>query len=203
MAFNQEIIYQTHVTIIVALSETEVGKVLLPNPVQWVNSKGEPVELGFEPTLEDEMIKLIFANSINDLLPKFIGKQEWTNPETGETHDMIIMERLYELPKNHFDRPTRERMITEFEAKMKALHDKFFAHGDLMRPTRFWNRNDMEWIFGNIIQTQDRLRLIDTGFSKYLHYNTETEDDRKSLVRLLYYEKQEVLGFKEYYLGLE
>lgn len=204
MAFKQEILYQSPVTIIVALSEIEIGKILLRNPVRWVNAEtGEPLELGTEPTLDDELVTLVMTNKVNDLLPKFIGKRKWTHTKTGEEHEMIVMERLYPLPKNHFDKPIREQMIIDFEAKMKELHDNYFVHGDLMRPTRFWNRNDAEWIFGNILQTKDGLRLIDTGFSKCLKWKSGTEEEQRSFFRSRYYEKKEVLSFKKYYLALE
>jgi hypothetical protein len=95
-----EILIQTDNTIIVALSDTEIGKVILPNNVQFVDAKtGKPVDLFGDnmPTLKSEMAALQYANSVNDLMPQFIKTQTWQS-ENGAEYDMMVMERLYPLP---------------------------------------------------------------------------------------------------------
>ncbi len=183
-------------SLIIALSEEEVGKVILPNPYQWVDAAtGEPVQFGKSPTLEDEIRLLQAANEINDLMPKFIRQQTWML-ENGETYPMMVMERLYPLPIHHYPLKLRQAMFRVFELKIKQLHLHKFVHGDFMRPTNYHTRNNLEWIFKNVVQTEDRLRLIDTGFS--LRYS---KTDHEIFLHTLLREEQEIPVFKKYYLG--
>jgi hypothetical protein len=180
---------------IIALSDTEVGKVVLPNPYQMIDvATGKPVQWGKQPTVEDEILLLQYANSVNDLMPKFIRQEMWTL-ENGKTYPMMVMERLYPLPIHHFPLKLRQAMFRVFELEMKQLHLHNFVHGDFMRPTNYHTRNNLEWIFKNIVQTNDKLRLIDTGFS--LRYSKE---DGKPFVHTLLREEQEIHVFKKYYL---
>jgi hypothetical protein len=184
-------------TLIIALSPTKLGKVMLTNHLQFVNANtGEPVDfLNEQPTFEDEVAALIYANAINDLMPKFIRKDRWQTTD-GKEHDILVMERLNPLPIHHFDHAIRTEMMQLFEAKLKELHENHFVHGDLMRPTNFYTRGDQEWMFKNIMQTEDGLRLIDAGFGKIL-----TRDNVKLFVHTQFREQAEVGYFKEYYLG--
>lgn len=184
-------------TLIIALSPTEIGKVMLPNHLQFVDANtGEPVDfLNEQPTFEDEVAALIYANAINDLMPKFIRKDRWQTTD-GKEHDMLVMERLYPLAIHHFDRAIRTEMMMQFAAKLKELHENRFVHGDLMRPTNFYTRGDQEWMFKNIVQTEKGLRLIDAGFGKVL-----TKDNIKLFVHTELRERAEVDYFREYYLG--
>jgi hypothetical protein len=184
-------------TLIIALSPTEIGKVMLPNNLQFVDANtGKPVDfLNEQPTFEDEVAALIYANAINDLMPKFIRKDRWQTTD-GKEHDMLVMERLYPLPIHHFDRAIRTEMMMQFAAKLKELHENRFVHGDLMRPTNFYTRGNQEWMFKNIVQTKEGLRLIDAGFGKVL-----TRDNIKLFVHTELRERAEVDYFREYYLG--
>jgi tRNA A-37 threonylcarbamoyl transferase component Bud32 len=87
-------------------------------------------------------------------------------------------------------------MMQVFEQKMKELHDFQFVHGDFMRPTNYFTRGNREWMFGNILQTETGLRLIDAGFSKV--YNKENAEE---YVHILIRERDEILVFKDYYLS--
>lgn len=193
-----KILTQTDNTIIVAISDTEIGKVILPNNVQFVNAQtGEPVDLFGDtlPTLEKEMAALQYANSVNDLMPQFIKTQTWQS-ENGAEYDMMVMERLYPLPFNHFDMPTRETMMSVFKKKLVELHEHQFVHGDLMRPTNFFTRGNKEWMFSNVIQTQNGLRLLDAGFG--------TVCNKKNIelyVSILMRERLEIEDLKEYYFS--
>ena len=75
-----------------------------------------------KPSIDKEITALKFANTINDLIPKFIKKQTWQDEDDKE-YDMMVMERLYVLPIHHFDMETRTTMVETFENKMKELHD--------------------------------------------------------------------------------
>ena len=193
-----KILTQTDNTIIVALSDTEIGKVILPNNVQFVNAQtGEPVDLFGDtmPTLEKEMAALQYANSVNDLMPQFIKTQTWQS-ENGAEYDMMVMERLYPLPFNHFDMPTRETMMSVFKKKLVELHEHHFVHGDLMRPTNFFTRGNKEWMFSNVIQTQNGLRLLDAGFGTICN-----KKNIELYVSILMRERLEIEDLKEYYFS--
>lgn len=193
------ILEQSSMSIIIALSDTEVGKIILPNTVIWTDVvTGEKVNFINQydaPSLERETAALVYVNTINELLPQFIRKDEWTAGD-GKIHDMIVMERLYILPIHHFDLEIRQHMIEDFEAKMKELHDNDFVHGDFCRPTSFYTRNNLEWMFKNIVQTDKGSRLLDTGFSRYLI----RDKNIKNFVHILFDERNEIEYFKKYYL---
>ena len=42
------IIYESRLTLIIALSDAELGKVMFSNPIRWVDSDNNPVDLGLE-----------------------------------------------------------------------------------------------------------------------------------------------------------
>jgi len=65
-----------------------------------------------------------------------------------------------------------------------------------MRPTHYYNRNDKEWIFQNIVQTATGLRLIDAGFAK-----TREKDNFRAIISVILCEQEEMKCFKEYYLS--
>lgn len=192
------ILEQSSHSILIGLSETEVGKILLPNTMVLVDAEtGEPVNLlsHDEPTLKKEAAALQFANTINDLMPQFYRIQPWQT-EDGKEHEMMVMERLYCLPIHHFELPLRQEMMSRFEEKLKELHSALFVHGDLMRPTRFFNRGDNAWIFENIVQTENGLRLIDAGFAKI-----GNQENLKTVVQIILQEEEEVDCFRDYYFS--
>ena len=193
-----QILEQSTNSIIIELSDTEIGKVLLPSTLEWVDViTGKTITdlFGKKPTLDDEITALQYANHINDLMPKFIKKQTW-QAENGKDYDMIVMERLYLLPYHHYDLPTREAMFADFENKMIELHDNHFVHADLMRPTNYYTRDDFDWMFKNIVQTKNGLRLIDAGFSTICK-----KDNIKLFVDVLFRERKEIGYFKKYYFS--
>lgn len=191
------VIEQSTASLVLALSDTEVGKIQLPNRLVFVEvHTGKPLNLlDGGPTIQKEMASLIQANSINDLMPKFIKLQPW-QIDDGTTHEMLVMERLYPLPIHHFERPVRLEMLEQFEEKMEALHENHFVHGDIQRPTTVFNRGDQQWMFKNIVQTERGLRLLDAGFGTKLD-----KDNIKMFVSILIREREEVKAFRSYYLG--
>jgi serine/threonine protein kinase len=190
-------IEHTSNALILALSDTEVGKIQIPHKITWVNAiTNEPLPSPFkEPTIEDEMLTLIYANQVNDLMPRFIRVQDWELFE-GQTHKMLVMERIYPLPIHHYELSVRLKMIEEFEQKMEELHDNKFVHGDLKRPTTPLNRGDQEWMYKNIVQTKQGLRLLDSGFSLIRN----TENIREFVVNMMG-EQADMEYFRHYYLG--
>ncbi|MBL7785642.1 MAG: hypothetical protein JNM36_07040 [Chitinophagales bacterium] len=192
------IIYESRLTLIIALSDAELGKVMFSNPIRWVDSDNNPVDLGLEqPTAQKEAKMLRYANEINDLMPRFIEMRQWTTPN-GEVHDMVVMERLEVLPIHHFDKSTRLQMLKVFNEKLEEQRNSFFLHNDIKRPTMYFNRGDKEWMYSNVIQTPSQLRLIDAGFARVYPYN-DLSDFRMSLRRNLL----ESMDFGDYYMEEE
>jgi hypothetical protein len=182
-------------TLIIALSETEVGKVnLFKIPKSEDSDKNVMLfKVNELPTLQREIEATQFANSINDLLPQFIRKDIW-KAEDGKEHDMMVMERLYPLHTHHFDLETRNKMFDVFEEKMSKLHMGGFVHGDFCRPAILHKRRDYEWLFENIVQTTQGLRLLDPGFALYIG-----RDDVESFVDCLLEERKSIKLFRKYY----
>jgi hypothetical protein len=191
-----QILEHSSASLVVALSETEIGKILLPSPVVWVEAHtGKVVNFpGEMPTLESEVSALRFANAINDLLPKYIRTQPWQDEE-GRDYTMLVMERLYPLPHHHFGLRVRRKMMERLEVQLKELHDGKFIHGDLVRPTNYFTRGDTDWMFRNIVQTETGLRLIDAGFGKIRNM-----ENLRSWVHGMFREQEELAAFKNYYL---
>jgi hypothetical protein len=195
---QNDILYETTTTKIFALSETEVGKVIIPLKYQWVDVvTNEPIEgLDFyQPTCEAEIRHLQYANLVNDLFPKFLRKESWQDVN-GKTHDMLVMQRIYPLEHYHFDRAQRVEMLAVFVEKLKELHKMGFIHGDLMRPTNYYTRTNYRWMFANIVQTQKGLRLLDAGFSQII-----TKDEIKQWTYRQHDEEHSLSCFEEYYLS--
>jgi hypothetical protein len=190
-------IEQSSSSLIIALSDAEVGKVQMPSKLVFVNAiTKEPVSSPFEmPDIQNEMATLIYANQINDLMPRFIRMQDWELYE-GHMVKMLVMERVYPLPIHHFEVSVREGMMEQFEQKMKELHDHHFVHGDLERPTTPFNRGDQAWMYQNIVQTQKGLRLLDAGFGTIMN-----KDNIRNFVGILMREKTDIEDFKSYYLA--
>ncbi len=192
-----QVIEQSSASLVIALSDTEIGKIQLPNRLVFVEvHTGKPLDLlGGGPTIQKEMVSLIRANLINDLMPKFIRLQPW-QLDDGTTHEMLVMERLYPLPIHHFERSVRLEMLERFEQQIEELHESHFVHGDIQRPTTVFNRGDQKWMFKNIVQTERGLRLLDAGFGTKLD-----KDNIKMFVSMLIRERDEVKAFRSYYLG--
>lgn len=194
------VLEETAHSLIIALSDTEIGKIILPPKFTWVNSEtGEPIGnlFGEPPTLKKEIESLKFANAINNLLPQFIRQQTWQT-EDGVDHDMMVMERLYPLPFNHFDVPTRTVMIDKLEQKLKELHDNNYVHGDLLRPTNYFTRGDKDWMLKNVLQTENGLRLIDAGFARIYALGKK---NLKEFAACLVQERYEFADVKTLYLA--
>lgn len=94
------------------------------------------------------------------------------------------------------DVETGRVLKTPDDAEPTVQHEAAALHGDLMRPTRFFNRDDKPWIFKNIVQTATGLRLIDAGFGKI--GNTE---NLKMVVSIMFREREELKCFEGYYFS--
>jgi tRNA A-37 threonylcarbamoyl transferase component Bud32 len=184
--FN-EVISQSQYNKIVAISESEVGKIPIPSKIIFINAitKEEIPEFSMKTDIDKEIRLLQFANSINDLMVRFI-RQEILDEETK----IMVMERLYPIPLKKVSLPKRKKLFDSFESKISELHRKGFLHGDIQHPVV----REPEVQFDNIILTKDGLRLIDTGFSAL---QWEVYDFFERLVR----EKYEINNFRKYFCG--
>lgn len=197
---SMQILFRSFTSLIIEVSPTLVGKVILPNPTRLVSmSTGEEVNFGTQPTVPLEAERLRQANAINGLFPRFHDISSWTD-DTGVTHEMIVMERLEIIHYRHFDRPRREEMLAALSKGIQELHDAYFAHGDLLRPTHIYTRRHYEWMFANIPQTPTGLRLLDTGFSKSLTGNIS--NTAREFGHCLFQDREDLAGFSHYYREL-
>ena len=142
-------------SIIYIISDTEIGKVHSSRSV-WTDMEGNVIDPPFpDRNTIDEQIRLLqFANKINDLVVKFVRKDEY------QGNEMLVMERLYPMTTESFTRTEIENFMADFETKLKDLHQNGFIHGDIIRP-----RLPKPECFENIILTKDGFRLIDADFS--------------------------------------
>lgn len=125
---------------VIALSETEVGKIFTGDTRSDIGSEAE---------------KMKFANEVNGLVVKFIRLDVF-----GAEGEMLVMERLFPMDFRAYEFERRELLLDVLEDELKQLHRAGFAHRDLRRPS------DMPGLsFDNIFLTPTGIRLIDVGIS--------------------------------------
>ena len=156
---------------VVALSETEVGKIFLEDTRSDIGSEAE---------------KMQFANRINGLVVKFIRLDSYS-----EVAEMLVMERLYPLDYRAYEYERRELWMDVFEADLTELHQKGFTHRYIRRPSNIPGLR-----FDNVFLTETGLRLIDIGVSA-LRISVGDRLFEKFVVQ----ELQEVEEFRNYFLG--
>jgi len=187
-----EILSKSDTSKIIALSDTEIGKIPVKSSLVFMDMITNTPIPDWTPKMdmESEIKKLVYANSINDLLVRFIRKDVFEN----ET-DMMVLERLYPMQHHSISKEERLLVYEKFEKQMNELHSKGFLHGDIQRPIR---RAPLEIIFGNIVLTKNGLRLIDTGFSRII---TEEPKDLNEYAKIHSQELRELRNFKDYFLN--
>lgn len=126
---------------VIALSETEVGKLFTEDTRSDIGSEAE---------------KLNYANNINNLLAKFIR----LDYHEALKADMLVMERIYAIDYRSFEVEKRELWLEVFEDELMQLHKAGFVHRALKRPSDISG-----YPFDNILLTHQGLRLIDVGIS--------------------------------------
>lgn len=125
---------------VIALSETEAGKLFFENTRSEIGSEAE---------------KMKFANNINNLVVKFVRLDLLTDDT-----EVLVMERLYPIDFRAFEFERRQLIFEVFEDELTQLHKHGFVHRDLRRPS------DMPgFSFDNIFLTDHGIRLIDVGIS--------------------------------------
>ena len=126
---------------VVALSETEVGKLYVEDTRSDIGSEAE---------------KMRFANSVNGLVVQFKRLDRHPTLEA----EMLVMERLYPIDYRAYELEKRQLWMDVFEMELLQLHKAGFAHRDLNRPSNIGGEK-----FDNILLTDKGLRLIDVGIS--------------------------------------
>jgi hypothetical protein len=179
------------------ISDTELGK-MAAKTVLTDGLTGEEITLPHLRSFQEEVELLKFANSINDLMPKFIRTDMWYD-DNCQGREMIVMENLERVPKERFTLAQRVAMFNEFEEGIIQLHNEQFVHGELMRdPLLYGNGADLEPLFRMIVQTENGLRLVDAGHC--MRFGNEKALDR---IKAKQAERQNLTQFRKYYLSGE
>lgn len=157
---------------VIALSETEVGKLFVGDTRSDIGSEAE---------------KLQFANKINGLAAQF-KRLEYNDALEAE---MLVMERIYPIDFRAYEVERRELWLSVFMDEMTQLHKAGFAHRDIKRPSNLSGQ-----AFDNILLTETGLRLIDVGISAIKDKVGDT-----IFKRFLETEQAELKEFAEYFLN--
>jgi serine/threonine protein kinase len=137
--------------------------------------------------LGSEAEKMKFANTINDLVVKFIRLDYNENLQA----EMLVMERIKPIDFRAYEVEIRELWLDVFENELKKLHQAGFVHRDLKRPS------DIQGLaFDNILLTEQGLRLIDVGISAL-----KSQVGEKLFQKQLDIELQELEIFAAYFLN--
>ena len=157
--------------VVIALSETEVGKLYAGDTRSDIGSEAE---------------KMKFASGVNGLVVKFIRLD--INEEMDA--DMLVMERLYPLDYRAYEYGKRLLFLDVFEDELRALHRSGFVHRDLCRPSDMPGES-----YDNIFLTEKGFRLIDVGISAL-----KEQVGNRLFERFVEKELQELEEFKTYFL---
>jgi serine/threonine protein kinase len=157
---------------VIVLNENEVAKLFTGDTRSDLGSEAE---------------KMKFANTINDLVVKFI-RLDYNDEIEAE---MLVMERIHPIDFRAYEVEIRELWFDVFLDEIKELHTAGFAHRDLKRPS------DIQGLaFDNILLTNKGLRLIDVGIS-----TIKNQVGDKLFEKQLEIELKEIELFKEYFLN--
>lgn len=157
---------------VIVLNDTEVAKLFTGDTRSDLGSEAE---------------KMKFANSVNDLVVRFIRLDYNEDLEA----EMLVMERIHPIDFRAYEVEIRELWFDVFQDELKELHKAGFVHRDLKRPS------DIQGLaFDNILLTNQGLRLIDVGISAL---RSQVGDNLFN--KQLEIENNEIELFKEYFLN--
>ena len=157
---------------VIALNENEAAKLFTGDTRSEIGSESE---------------KMKFANSINDLVVKFI-KMDYSEEFQAE---LLIMERLIPLDFRAYEVEKREIWIEVFDNELYSLHKARFVHRDIKRPEGIGGMD-----YDNILLTEKGLRLIDVGISAL-----RAQVGQKIFEKFVEIEIEEMKHFRNYFLN--
>ena len=126
---------------VIVLSDLEVAKLFTGDTRSDIGSEAE---------------KMRFANSVNNLVVKFLRLDYDSTLEA----ELLVMERLKPMDFRAYEVEIRALWLSVFRDELNALHRAGFVHRDLKRPSDIGGL-----AFDNILLTEQGLRLIDVGIS--------------------------------------
>ena len=156
---------------VIAISETEAGKLFTGDTRSDIGSESE---------------KMKFANSINDLVVKFIRLDILHNDS-----EMLVMERLYPMDFRAYEYEKRELWFEVFLSELEELHKAGFVHRDISRPSDMPGQK-----FDNVFFFFSGFRLIDVGISAL-----RNQVSTKLFDRFVERESEEMEDFRKYILS--
>lgn len=157
---------------VIALSETEVGKLFTGDTRSDIGSEAE---------------KMKFANRVNSLVVQFIRLD--INEELNS--DMLVMERLYPMDFRSYEVGKRELWLDVFEDELSVLHQAGFVHRAIRRPSDMPGER-----YDNIFLTPKGLRLIDVGISALA-----SQVGKRLFQRFVEQELKELEQFKSFFIN--
>ena len=171
MKYPRRLSSGTNNTVIV-LSETEVAKLFTGDTRSDIGS---------------EAAKMKFANTVNDLVARFI-RLDYDETLAAE---MLVMERIRPIDYRAHEVERRELWFDVFADELAHLHTSGFVHRDLKRPS------DLDGLaFDNILLTEQGLRLIDVGISAL-----KSQVGDKIFAKYVEVEQAELEQFRAYFLN--
>lgn len=157
---------------VIVLTDTEVAKLFTGDTRSDIGSEAE---------------KMKFANTINDLVVRFV-RLDYNEELQAE---MLIMERIRPIDYRAYEIERRELWYDVFADELDQLHKAGFVHRDLKRPS------DLDGLaFDNILLTEHGLRLIDVGISAL-----KSQVGERIFDKYIENEQDELHRFREYFLN--
>jgi serine/threonine protein kinase len=156
---------------VVAISQTEAAKLFVAKSRCDIGAEAE---------------KMQFANSINNLIAKFI-RLEYHKELMA---DMLVMERIYAIEFRTYEVEKRKLWWEVFEYEIEQLHKAGFVHRHIKRSSALSGLP-----FDNILLTMNGLRLIDVGISVI-----RGKVGNQLFEKHLAIEQEELKTFKSYFL---
>ncbi|AXE17528.1 hypothetical protein DR864_07180 [Runella rosea] len=157
---------------VIVLSDTEVAKLFTGDTRSDLGSEAE---------------KMKFANTVNELIVKFI-RLDYNDEIQAE---MLVMERIRPMDFRAYEVEVRELWLDVFEDELRELHQAGFVHRDLKRPSDIGGL-----AYDNILLTEQGLRLIDVGISAL-----RSQVGEKIFDKYVEIEIQEMQLFRNYFLN--
>lgn len=157
---------------VIVLNDSEVAKLFLGDTRSDLGSEAE---------------KMKFANTVNNLVVKFVRLDFHEELQA----EMLVMERIKPIDFRAYEVEIRELWLEVFEDELKKLHQAGFVHRDLKRPSEIQGL-----AFDNILLTEQGLRLIDVGISAL-----QSQVGDKLFKKQVEIELTELAIFKEYFIN--